>query len=45
MLTDEVNADGHLFVGMSDLELGWSVMTKVCGNFTGAIQELTLLHW
>ena len=42
-LANEVDADVRFFVGMSDLELGRSAMTKVCGKLIGILHELTRL--
>ena len=44
-LVNEVDADLRFFVGASDLELRQSAMTKVCGQLTGILHELTLSHW
>ena len=44
-LANEVDADLRFFVGASDLELGRSAMTKVCGQLTGVLHELNPSHW
>ena len=44
-LGKEVDADIHFFVGASDLELGWSAMTKVRSKFIGVLRELTSPRW
>ena len=44
-LANEVDADLRFFVGVSDLELGRSAMTKVRGQLTGVLHELTPSHW
>jgi len=41
-LADEVDADIRFFVGMSDLELGRSAMTKVRGKSVDIFCRLTL---
>jgi len=43
-LADEVDADICFFIGASDLELGWSAMTKVRGKSVHVFRELTS-HW
>ena len=44
-LANEVDADLRFFVGANDLELGRSAMTKVRGQLTGILYELTSSHW
>ena len=44
-LGKEVDADICFFVGVSDLELGQSVMTKVHSKFIGVLRELTSSRW
>ena len=44
-LANEVDADLRFFVGANDLELGRSAMTKVRGQLTGVLHELTSSHW
>ena len=43
-LANEVDSDIRFFVGESDLELGWSAMTKVCRRLTGVYPKLTSFY-
>ena len=40
-LANKVDADIHFSVGVSDLKLGQSAMTKVCSKLIGILRELT----
>ena len=44
-LANEVDVDVRFFIGSSDLELGQSAMSKVCGHFTSTFHKLMSFYW